>query len=85
MDSTLVGIVIIGFIIGYLINKYLDQRQQEVNHKINIEVNNMAPNAALEEMHQMLDSRINKAFENHSLLKQEWDSVKLGLGLKGKI
>ena len=80
-----IGLVIIASIAGFLVDKFLNQRQQEIDHKhqVNTESVSQTTTDALEEMHKHLDQRINKAFENHSVLKQEWESVKLSLGLKG--
>tara|TARA_R110000868_G_scaffold6114_4_gene35322 strand:+ start:632 stop:895 length:264 start_codon:yes stop_codon:yes gene_type:complete len=79
--------VIIASIAGYLCDKYLKQRQQELDHRIHINTQSTEVDtvAALEEFREKFDQRINKAFENHAILKQEIDSLRLGLGLKGKI
>jgi hypothetical protein len=80
-----VVILLIAAMFGYLANKFLDQRQAEIDKKsaINSKASEDALAASLEEMRKTLDQRINKAFENHAFIKQEFDSLKLAVGLKG--
>lgn len=80
-----IALVIIAGIAGFLTNKLLDQRQQELDKKyqLNNEASHEALSAATAELHKQFDSRINKAFENHQLIKTELDSLKLQIGLKG--
>jgi biopolymer transport protein ExbB/TolQ len=83
LSAALVIIAILGF---YLINKFLDQRQQELDKKISL--NNEAAEAALSaaasEMHKQFDARINKTWETISTTKQELESLKLQLAIKGR-
>ena len=80
------ALVIIAGIAGYLVNKYLDQRQQELNKKdtINSEAASAAVTAAVSEMHKQFDTRINKTWETIQVTKQELESLKLQLAIKGK-
>ena len=72
-----IALVIIACIAGWLVNKYLDQRLQ-----LNTNASEEALTAATAEMHKQFDSRINKAFENHQLIRTELDSLKLQLGFR---
>jgi uncharacterized membrane protein (DUF106 family) len=76
---------IITSVVGFLVNKFLNQCQQRIDlqHKINTTSSMDETNTAITEMHKHFDSRINKAFENHQLIKTELDSLKLQLGMKG--
>lgn len=74
-----IALVIIACIAGWLVNKYLDQKHQVNTTSVKTELS-----AATEEMHKQFDSRINKAFENHALIKQEFESLKLQIGLRNK-
>lgn len=74
-----IALVIIAAMAAYLVNKQMDK-----NHSINKEASEEALSAAIAEMHKQFDSRINKAFENHQLIKSELDSLKLQMGIKGR-
>ena len=80
MISLSIALVIIACIAGFLVNKYLDQK-----YSININASSEALSAATAEMHKQFDGRINKAFENHQLIKSELDSLKLQIGMRNKI
>lgn len=85
MIELAIAIVIVAGIAGFLMNKFLNQRQQELNQKIqlNTDASLEALSAATAEMHKQFDSRINKAFENHQRLNSELDSLRLQIGMKG--
>lgn len=81
MIALSIALVVIACISGYLVNKYID-----IKYKVNTEpTTDVGTAAAIEELNKRLDGRINKAFENHALIKQEFDSLKLQLGLKAKM
>ena len=73
-----IALVLLGGMAFNLINKWMD---------IKVSLNNKAVDAALSEataeLSKKFDQRINKAFENHQLIKSELDSLKLQIGLKG--
>ena len=80
-----IALVIIAGIAGYLVNRIIDQRWAEIEEKtkVNSKASDDALSAAAEELSKKFDMRINKAFENHQLIKTELDSLKLQIGLKG--
>ena len=80
-----IALVIVACIAGYLINRVIDQRWFELEEKtkVNSKASDDALLAATEELSKKFDTRINKAFENHQLIKTELDSLKLQIGLKG--
>lgn len=78
MISISIALVIIATEAAWLINKYLDQKST-----LNTTADNSALLEASEEQFKKFDSRINKAFENHQLIRTELDSLKLSIGLKG--
>ena len=82
-----IAFVIIASIAAFLVNKYLDQRQQELDktNQLNTNAAEAALSAATVELHKQFDTRINKAFENHQLIRSELDSLKLKIGLKDKL
>lgn len=73
-----IAAVIIAAMAFYLVNKYLDQKIS-----LNSNAAEAALTAAAEDLSKKFDARINKAFENHQLIKTELDSLKLQIGLKG--
>jgi type II secretory pathway pseudopilin PulG len=81
-----IALVIIAIIAGYLVNRWLDQRQQELDRTItlNNEAAEAALSAAMSEMHKQFDTRINKTWETISTTKQELESLKLQLAIKGR-
>lgn len=79
MIALSISLVIIACIAGWLVNKYLDQK-----YALNIRSSEEELSAATAEMHKQFDSRINKAFENHALIKQEFESLKLQMGLRNR-
>lgn len=83
LSIALVLIAAMGF---YLVNKLLDQRQQELDKKtlLNNDAAEAALSAAVSEMHKTFDTRINKTWETISTTKQELESLKLQLAMKGK-
>lgn len=84
MIEVCITVLIIAGLAFYLVNKWLNQRQQELNTKftVNTKASEDALSAAVDNMHKTFDDRINKAFANHALIKQEFDSLKLSIGLK---
>ena len=78
MIALSIALVIIAAIAGWLVNKYLDQKMVLNTTSVNAELS-----AATAEMHKQFDARINKAFENHQIIKTEMDSLRLQMGLKG--
>jgi methionine-rich copper-binding protein CopC len=83
MSIALVAVAAMAF---YLVNKYLDQRQQELAAKtaINSQAADAVVTAAVTEMHKQFDTRINKTWETIQVTKQELESLKLQLAIKGK-
>ena len=77
MIELAIAIVIVAGIAGFIANKYLDMK-----YALNTTAADAALSAATAEMHKTFDSRINKAFENHALIKQEFESLKLQIGLR---
>lgn len=78
MIALSIAIVIVATQATWLINKWL-------NHiaALNKDASSDALSAATDELSKKFDARINKAFENHQLIKTELDSLKLQIGLKG--
>jgi hypothetical protein len=79
MEAFSIAMVIIACIAGYLVNKFID-----IKYRINTNAADAALSAATIEMHKQFDSRINKAFENHQIIKSELDSLKLQIGIRNK-
>lgn len=79
-----IALVIIACIAGFLVNKFLNQRQKEMDTKI--QLNNEAAEAALSaaaaEMHKQFDARINKTWETIQITKQELESLRLQIAIK---
>ena len=75
-----IALVLIAAMAFYLVNKFLDQKYQ-----LNTNTSNEALSAATVELSKAFDNRINKCFENHQLIKSELDSLKLQIGIKGKM
>ena len=85
MIALSIALVIIAFIAGYLINKYLDQRKIELDRAF--ELNNKSASAdisaAIEEGLNKFDDRINRTWGTISEVKQDLNSLKMQIGLKG--
>lgn len=81
-----IALVIIAGMAFYLINKYLDQREKQLDGSITInnEAANAVVTAAVSEMHKQFDTRINKTWETIQITKQDLESLKLQLAIKGK-
>jgi C4-dicarboxylate transporter len=81
-----IALVVVAAMATYLANRYLDQRQQTLDHKskINNEAADAAVTAAVTEMHKHFDTRINRTWETIQVTKQELESLKLAMAIKGK-
>lgn len=73
-----IALVIIAGIAGYLVNKFLDQRMA-LNNKASEE----ALSTAVEEQLKKFDTRINDTWSTISSTKEEFNALKLQIGLKG--
>lgn len=74
-----IALVIIAGMACWLVNKHLD-----LKHSINSRASDDAATAAVESLTAKFDARINKAFENHQVLRTELDSIKLAVGFRNK-
>ena len=77
MISLSIALVIIAAMAFWLVNKYLDQK-----YALNTKSAEAELSAAVDELTKKFDSRINKAFENHQLIRTELDSLKLQIGFR---
>ena len=73
-----IALVIIAAMAAYLVNKFLDKKYQ-----ISIESAEAGTIAALEEQLKKFDQRINDTWGTVSSTKQELESLKMVIGLKG--
>lgn len=79
-----IALVLIAIIAGFLVNKWLDQRQQEldIKNEVNTDAAEAALSAAVSEMHKQFDTRINKTWEQMSTFKTELESLRLQVAIK---
>ena len=72
------ALVFISCIAGYLVNKYIDKK-----FLVNIEADKSATVTALENQLKLFDQRINDTWTTISSTKQELESFKMVMGMKG--
>lgn len=79
------ALIVISYMGYRLLDRYLDQRALEFDKKeaLNSDAAEAAISAATAELHKQFDSRINKSFENHQLIKAELESIRAQIAFKG--
>lgn len=80
-----ISLVIVACIAGYLVNKFLDQRSLELErkHQLNIKSSEEELSASITELIKPFDARINDTWSTISAVKQELNTIKLQIGIKG--